>query len=60
MFNLLANTMFAATRLPAPPTAPLRTRWTHDRGHASTAHGGAGDRAGKGGPVGRSTDTGSE
>ena len=27
MFNLIANAMFEATRLPAPPTAPVRNRW---------------------------------
>ena len=52
MFNLLANTMFEATRIAAPPTAPLRSRWTHDRGRASPARGGAGEVAGKTGPEG--------
>lgn len=27
MFNLIANAMFEATRLPAPPSAPVRNRW---------------------------------
>jgi len=27
MFNLIANAMFEATRIPAPPTAPVRNRW---------------------------------
>jgi hypothetical protein len=31
MFNLIANAMFEATRIPAPPTAPLRNRWFVNR-----------------------------
>lgn len=31
MFNLIANAMFEATRIPAPPTAPLRSRWFVNR-----------------------------
>lgn len=27
MFNLIANAMFQATRLPAPPDRPVRNRW---------------------------------
>jgi hypothetical protein len=27
MFNLIANAMFEATRLPAPPDRPVRNRW---------------------------------
>ena len=27
MFNLIANAMFEATRVPAPPVRPVRNRW---------------------------------
>ncbi|MCZ4288145.1 hypothetical protein [Hoeflea alexandrii] len=27
MFNLIANAMFEAARVPAPPTAPVGSRW---------------------------------
>ena len=31
MFNLLANAMFEATRVSAPPVGPVRNRWFTNR-----------------------------
>ncbi|MCC0034060.1 MAG: hypothetical protein H6887_02190 [Hoeflea sp.] len=34
MFNLIANAMFEATRLPAPPARPVRSPWSFRGNHS--------------------------
>jgi len=47
MFNLIANAMFEATRVSAPPDRPVRNRWFAGGNRSPAASGWQGEPAGK-------------